>query len=189
MQCINNLYKWQVFGKKCKSGSKSRVLSFALKLIPGLEFFDRTPEFIPDPVIPNMHRDSFLNDFLIVLLDIDIEHLFTIFLDLDGLRSLNRPKLTRRKCAKYKSGTCRRKDSIDYRFPHYTFYVIIYSSYYFSCEPINWFTSGDLLAGLRCYDFYFYDRAGLLARYISRIIIEFGDFSPLLPPIDDAGLY
>jgi hypothetical protein len=96
-----------------------------------------------------MHGDSFLNDFLIVLLDIDIEHLFAILLDLDGLRSLNRPKLTRRKCAKYKSGTCRRKDSIDYRFPHYTFYVIIYSSYYLSCPPMNWFTSGDLLVGLR----------------------------------------
>jgi hypothetical protein len=178
-----------VFGKRCKSCSKSGVLPFALKVILGLEFLDSIPKFIPNPVIPNMHRDSFLDDFLIVLLDINIEHLFTILLDLDSLRSLNRQKITRRKCAKYKSGTCRRKDSIDYRFPHYTFYVIIYSSYYFSCLPMNSFTSGDLLPGLRCYYFYFYDSVGLLPRYMSRIIIEFADFSPLLPLADDAGLY
>ncbi len=154
MHCINNLCMRQVIWKMWKSGSKSRVLPFAFKLILGLEFLNSIPEFVPDPVIPDMHWDSFLNDFLVVLLDINIEHLFTIFFDLDRLRSLNSAKFTRRKCAKYKSGTCRRKDSIDYRFPHYTFYVIIYSSYYFSRAPVNWFTSGDLLTGLRCYDFY-----------------------------------
>ena len=165
--------KWWFF----KSVRYSRRLSSVFQLILGFELFDSISEFIPDPVVPNVHRHSFLDDFLVVLFDINIEHLLAVFLDLYCLRRLiNNFRITNRKCAKYKSGTCRRKGSIDSRLSHYTFYVIIYNSYYFSRMPAsNWFTSDNLLTGLRCSERYVDFTPGLLGYSMSRIMIELGD--------------
>lgn len=58
------------------------------------------PEFVPDPLVPQVHGDSLVYDFTIVWLYIVIEQILTVLLDLHRLGRLLTPTITSTKCAK-----------------------------------------------------------------------------------------